>query len=254
MKSKQAIKDEPVGETTAWLVAIDGDPADLRSLAENLHEPSVKIVKRTDGYFVQLAVSASSPMARKAGEIASSFVELMNSAAVAANDSRRPVTIDKGGIVGIDANGNVTSQVILPQTGRAVARGLRARIVSSGDAGDSEPLAVTLLRSAEQSQARADALRLVGRRTPTWSELYVAFELAQTNAGARIHSRRWASSSDIKCFKRTANSYTALGRFARHGRDGKEPPKAPMEHRAAVALIRTLVVKWLAESAPKPVD
>ncbi len=61
-------------------------------------------------------------------------------------------------------------------------------------------------------------MALIGRPSPTWSELYLIFELVEANVGGRMHTEGWIDRTEKKLFTRTANSYTALGREGRHGK------------------------------------
>jgi len=89
-----------------------------------------------------------------------------------------------------------------------------------------------------------DALVILGRSSPSWSELYVVYELVQSNDGSRMKQEEWISHSDEKLFTRTVNSHISLRTEARHGKDTATPPLAPMEKSKAINLMKSLVRLW----------
>ena len=108
-----------------------------------------------------------------------------------------------------------------------------------------EPAAAPLLRAARNVPQAHDALIIVGREALTWSELYLLFELFESDVGSKMFDRVWISPADAELFARTANSYTTLRSAGRHGKDRGAPPASPMSHSAAVVLVRALVFSWL---------
>lgn len=79
------------------------------------------------------------------------------------------------------------------------------------------------MKEASHNRAKADALTLVGRPSPSWSELYLIFELVEANVGGRMFADGWIGRTEANLFTRTANSYTALGMAGRHGKDRGDP-------------------------------
>ena len=106
-------------------------------------------------------------------------------------------------------------------------------------------MASDFLAEADGSDAVHDALLLMGRLKPTWSELYVAYELVEANEAGPMYGEGWVDKTQLTLFKRTANSRTALGVLARHGEETTEPPLKPMGYENALNLIRTLVNRWI---------
>jgi hypothetical protein len=111
--------------------------------------------------------------------------------------------------------------------------------------------ALQLIDAAGASPAAIDALTIVGRHRPTWSELSVARELAQEASGGKMIEWKWISDADDERFRRTANSRQLLGIEARHGHEKNVPPKNPMTHAEALRTVRGLVANWL-RSNSKP--
>jgi hypothetical protein len=92
-----------------------------------------------------------------------------------------------------------------------------------------------------------DALLLLSLaiRAEDWRMLYVVYEIVEDLVGKRKVGKLRASITQIKSFKRTANSRRALGTQARHGHSRHVPPKRPMTFTQAKALIRELLLAAL---------
>ena len=153
---------------------------------------------------------------------------------------------------GIDANGKVVRTIVRAGVGVARAKGGHAKISMNGIAEPDRRMGsmTALLMEAAKNKAKADALALVGRQSPSWSELYLVFELVKANVGGRMLSEGWIAKNDATLFTRTANSYTALGKTGRHGKDRGDPPSIPMHQKAAADLMRVLVCRWLRDTGP----
>lgn len=241
-------------KVTAWIVPLKGHAFDLEDLPIYLEGSPVTVVKREAGHFLQLSTGAAGETHERVGELAAEFLGLINGAAGVLIHGFRQVELEGGGVYGIDANGDVASTVI--QVGTAELRS-KAGHVTIAINGVAQPDARKgsmnlLLQEATQNRAKADALTLVGRPSPSWSELYLVFELIEANAGSRMYSEGWIGRADARLFTRTANSYTALGKAGRHGKDRGDPPARPMQQQSAIALMRTLVGAWLKDSSATP--
>jgi hypothetical protein len=62
-----------------------------------------------------------------------------------------------------------------------------------------------------------------------------------------IADKGWASRSEIKNFKHTANSPSAVGDEARHGKELTQPPANSMTIENARDLLRPLATRWIGE-------
>lgn len=91
------------------------------------------------------------------------------------------------------------------------------------------------------------ALFLFGSLEQNWKNLYMVLEVLEDSFGgeAKLLIANLAPSDDIKLFKRTACSYKAIGRDARHGTLSFEPPLTPMALDKAQKLMRTLLQEWI---------
>ena len=234
----------------AWILLLTGHEFDLEDLPVYLFNAPVTVVKRKAEYFLHVPASVVGDGFEQVSNIAAHYLALINGVASLVINGFNNIELAGGGFYGIDANGDVTQTVL--QINSAVSRH-KAGHVTLAVKGVTQPddrlgLMSALLEGAIGHRAKADALALIGRPSPTWSELYLVFELVEANAGSHMHSEGWISKSDARLFTRTANSYTALGRVGRHGKNTGEPPDVPMTQQAAVTLIRTLVAHWLKDN------
>lgn len=234
-------------EIAAWIVPLKGHPFDLEDLPIYLDGSPVTVVKRGESHFLQISTSVAGTTHEQVGQRAIDYLALINGAASVLIDGYRLVELDGDGFYGIDAAGNVANTAI--QVGSAEMRCKAGHVtlaVNGVTQQDSRKgLINELLRETTRSRAKADALALVGRPTPSWSELYLVFELVEANTGSRMYVDGWIGRTESTLFTRTANSYTALGKAARHGKDRGDPPTKPMHQRDAVRLMRSLVAAWL---------
>ena len=105
-----------------------------------------------------------------------------------------------------------------------------------------------LLKLAANDGRVAKALRLRDHDDLGWVELYRIYEVVDSDVGrSKIVADGWASASDINLFKHTANSVTAAGDQARHGKETEKPPANPMTLRRAKKLIDSILKGWLAD-------
>jgi len=78
-----------------------------------------------------------------------------------------------------------------------------------------------------------------------WSTLYKVYEIICNDVGESLYSKGWATKSDIKNFKHTAQSPAAIGTQSRHGIDKYSPPKNPMSMEQAKHLITSIFKNWI---------
>jgi hypothetical protein len=89
--------------------------------------------------------------------------------------------------------------------------------------------------------------------SPDFVDLYRILDLIQDNVGAsNVSERGWCSTRAISRFTQTANSPTAIGDAARHGREHSHPPSRPMTLAEARRLIFGLAEHWLDWRADEP--
>ncbi len=79
-----------------------------------------------------------------------------------------------------------------------------------------------------------------------WHLLYKRLELVINDLGSetKLTNKKWVSKNKIELFKRTANSYKAIGIESRHY-NNEIPPKKPMTYPDAKKLIDKINLEWL---------
>lgn len=239
------------GTVVAWLVPLVGAGFDLEDLPLWCAGSSIQVVKKDGGYFLQIATALQGVTTDKVQDVAAEQLNLLNGAARLLDPSHRPVSLETT-YRGIDASGTLTDTIIGVGVGEVRAK---AGVLGVSIDGVPQPdsrigAAAPLLEAAAASSHAHDALIIFGRAKPTWSELYVAYELVKAGAKGDIVMKGWIDEDGDDLFTHTANSYAALGPESRHGpKKGWLPPDVPMEHRHAVELIRRLVECWLRDLA-----
>lgn len=99
------------------------------------------------------------------------------------------------------------------------------------------------LMAGLRNDSVAKVLRLYANTPPTWNNLYRIFEVVEQDVGGRkyIEQQGWATDKSLERFKRTANSVSAIGDEARHGKESTQPPSNPMTLPEAKSLIETIL-------------
>lgn len=230
-----------------WLVPLEGHAFDLEDLPVYMHGHSVQVVLRDSIYNLAIPVNVGGVSHERVREVALAFVELVNGAASLLISSYSPISVTSGAFFGVDDSGSVVNTVVPVGTAEMRCKAGHMNVLIDGvpQPDSRQGRIASLVELAKRSTAGRDALSLVGRPSPTWSELYLVYELVKANAGSRMFSDNWISRSQAELFRRTANSYTALGRAARHGKEATDSPKNPMPQREATQLMRELVRGWL---------
>jgi hypothetical protein len=81
---------------------------------------------------------------------------------------------------------------------------------------------------AAKNAEAARVLRLVGQGDVRWSGLYHVLEVVlDDDAAGQIYTEGWATRTEIRLFKQTANSPGAIGDAARHGHDSVRSLRTP---------------------------
>jgi hypothetical protein len=113
----------------------------------------------------------------------------------------------------------------------------------------SDPAPAWLTKALGTPQA-ATALRLRDKRPLLWTDLYRLFEVIVDAAGGSnaIVRAGWASSTQLRRFRHSANSVSAAGDQARHGVEPTTPPTDPMTISEARSLVDILLARWLGNS------
>jgi hypothetical protein len=91
------------------------------------------------------------------------------------------------------------------------------------------------------------ALYLYGSLEPSWKNLYMVLETVEDDFGGEeaLIKASIIPKRELKLFKRTANSYRAIGRESRHGTRAFTPLRNHMTLKSAQELIRNLLLDWI---------
>ena len=91
----------------------------------------------------------------------------------------------------------------------------------------------------------ARVLRLRNTENLDWSQMYRVLEAVESDRD--IVEAGWITKKQRNLFKHTANSVTASGDKARHGREVHDPPKSPMSEETAKTLLDKIIANWIDE-------
>jgi hypothetical protein len=231
-----------------WQVQIVGDVHDLEELSRSTRGGSVRIVKEEGGYVLVADAFGALTDAGQVRAIAEEQVALLNGAARLALEARTAISV--GGISRLRPDGVrdhfVTAKATLGLTARATAvvvkaDGTEERAPSRAD------VVPDWIEAGLREEAVAKVLRLLGRGSLDWVGLYRLLEIVEQDLGGRDQCWRhgWASKKQLARFRHTANSPSAVGDAARHGKEFTSPPAAPMSLSEAKSLVNLVLHSWL---------
>ncbi len=75
------------------------------------------------------------------------------------------------------------------------------------------------------------ALRILITRETNWVNLYNILDVVLSDVGGMIWQAGWATESEVKRFKHTADSESTLGDEARHGQERTQPARGEAPYR-----------------------
>lgn len=244
----EASSDDQSTEWVSWVVKLQGSISDLEDLAYWTTGNPVHVRKEVGGqYELLIPMSESDSDVQGALRHIGKQVVGLNAIGFLFGDGFQGVA--DVGIAKIDITGKKRHFFVFAQGIDSTLRIGRPTISFDGQLAV-DPLkgmAKAFMEISASSNAIMDALQLVGRQSPTWSELYVAYELVEANGGINLADAGWINGKTLTLFKRTANSYAALGPCARHANSSHEPPSLPMTLGDATVHIRRLVRAWIEE-------
>jgi hypothetical protein len=109
-----------------------------------------------------------------------------------------------------------------------------------------EPRGVKLLRLRSSNEHLRLALHFLNADL-SWFNLWKTFEpIRDANGGpAGLVARGWTSESDMDRFRKTANTYAAVGDAARHAMLAVAPPPNPMGLEQAEEYVRAILTRWV---------
>ena len=233
-------------KVASWIIPLIGHQFDLEDLPYWLDGQDVHVVLRNDTFVLVIPSAIVSEDYEPVREYAEEQLQLINGIGRLLSPSFQPLSLsDK--IFGLDANGTTTQTIFAVNKAESREKAGTVRAILGGNI-QPDPrkgTAMPFIKAASISPLAKDALIIVGRPTLTWSELYILFELVQSDIGGKMFEIGWISKYDADLFTYTANSYRALRTNGRHGKDRGVPPRKPLRQHTAEKLIRDLVLNWL---------
>jgi len=236
-----------------WKILLIGDDFDLQELEKSFRDSDIlKIVKEKDGYFF---ISTEFDQCKSRSEVknqALSILDILNGAKTLALGSNTPLKL--GYLVREKADGTLEiieeTHDIITATDSAsiIEKDSESKIAKEIHPADDVPKWLTFGFHNDKVKR---ALRIYGKERHTWTGLYKVYEIIESAVGGKktIIKKEWTTESSIKRFKHTANSPSAIGDEARHGKELSSGPEKPMHLSEARALIDTLLIKWLNSNA-----
>jgi hypothetical protein len=221
---------------TEWLARLEGDEQTLELLKEYLAGTDYNIIKDKSSYYLKVADLPENTAPAILQDMASRLVELLNGAAKLYLGYFSGVTFYTVVRVCEDGTKEGFGFLTLPK------RSTRLTLPPIPD-GTLE----TWICLGAKNESSARALTLYGTLDHNWKNLYMVFEVIEEDVGSEhvLIKSNWIPKERLKTFKRTANSFRAIGSEARHGKSKFAPPASSMSLGDAQELIKVLLKKWL---------
>jgi hypothetical protein len=227
-----------------WFIVVRGDDADLAAIGELCASSTERSLAEEQPGELRLR---SSTVAAAAGHeeawpaLCELLVQLSDTAAAAAYTRLRLTP----GALGRTRPDGGTDVFVHAEAAHLRLRALPPTVSVNGIT--PEPLHERLLRL----QAANDHLRLALHflnADLSWFNLWKAFEaIRDGNHGEkRLVVNGWVNDAEIRRFRSTANSYSAVGDDARHAKLGTPAPSNPMTLEVADDFVRDLLSRWVA--------
>jgi len=243
----------PDSRVDTWAFPLVGDSSDMELLVAALRDRDVRVIRRDGAHLLLVPVALLGGQSEKARTVAETHMAILNGVGSFLDIAFRPVSLSRQAF-GLTSDGTRV-HVAVAIEGAEVRVRMGTPIVAINGVPQADPRQVEaqdLLRAASVNTKAADALTVMGRGLLSWTELYLLFELVESEIGGDIFSRGWIRREDANRFTQTANSYAVLGVHGRHGKDRGHPPANPMALEVARPLIYQLVHEWLRSLGASP--
>lgn len=240
-----------MGETK-WRASLTGEVVELEYLCSQLNSGPIRVCRDGDEYGIAMdAFAGLEPT--EMFRLVKQQLPTLNGALRLLRDARQPIVLThmRG------YQGDTKRAVVVADTANLV---VHSRVVVAGTGmvnGNSTsklryPMNV-LVTLARSNGAVADALRLSADQT--WVGLYRLYEVIEADIGSLegIAANGWATRTELRHFKYTANSPGAIGDDTRHGRESTMPPKNPLTIEEARELMAQVMRCWVAAKNPDAV-
>lgn len=109
-----------------------------------------------------------------------------------------------------------------------------------------EPFEARLMRLESSNEHLRLALHSLNADL-SWFNLWKSYEAIRDGNGgkASLVAEGWTTADEVDRFRKTANSYAAVGDAARHARLGEPPPPNPMTLDDAEDYVRAMLHRWV---------
>lgn len=226
-----------------WVVTLSGSAQLLEELSKVFNSPDLCIQKEHDAFVLKSRDFADLGSYDQVRDHTTEILTSLNGAAKLSLGSGSPIKI--GSISEIRGDGTrhayitMTSSIVVSATCSVTV------IHADGTIEEDRPAApvVTWFELSKRDARVKWALRLIENDFETWPGLYKIYDVIEEDVGY-IPRKGWCTETELKRFKRTANSQGALDVHARHGWMDSPPPAHPMPFSSAESLIRRLLDKW----------
>jgi hypothetical protein len=236
-----------------WEVVLRGPEPILEELRQAFQENENTIVRSNDGFVLRSSRFMNLMNAADVRREATPIVEALSGMSRMLLQSEAPLGI--ASLIEIRPDGTRNIFVELEAAVLRITAGLVSVQVARLDGSieerrPSDPAATWLSKALSTPEA-ARALRLRDKSPLFWTDLYRLFEVIAQGAGGTnaIVTAGWASRTQLRRFKHSADSVRAAGDQARHGVERTMPPADAMTISEARSLVDILLARWLGNGA-----
>ena len=235
-----------------WEVTLRGPEPVLEEVAHALHENENAIVRSQDGFVLRSTRFVNLTQAADVRLEAAPIVEALSAIGRMLLQSEASLRIASVVEIRPDGTRNIFVELeggVLRITGGLVSLRVSRLDGSVEEQRPSDPAPSWLAKALTTPEA-ARALRLRDKSPLSWPDLYRLFEVIVAGAGGStaIVAAGWASRTQLRRFKHSADSVSAAGDEARHGVERRAPPRDPMTIVEARSLVDILLARWLGNS------
>lgn len=239
-----------------WRIRLKGDKSGLRYLSAQLSPPGLNVIEAEGAYYLKDVDFNSLTDANDVYQKAVELIALIKGVVKLRFGGFCAIEVDY--VTFINDEGKPCNNYFLsasPGQYRMVGMPAELTVTKSNGTIDSSCNPSTdkrYIEIARKDERVNRALCFFGSSEPQrWGVLYKVYEVIKEDLGSeeKLIKTLGASGTEISLFRRTANSFPAIGDAARHGHKKCEPPKKPMFLAKAELLVNDLLNKWLQSKA-----
>jgi hypothetical protein len=234
-----------------WTVGITGNDADLAELAKSLTTPQLLITKKFGSFALESTTFLATDTEGAVRAKAERLLESISGTSRLAFSLLSPLSVTWVALNNDD--GSVQAHMTVHET-ISMRDTVSVSIThADGTVETHNPADIVpdIVAQALKHKVVGEVLKLLARSDKDWVNLYRIFEVVANDVGGldAMAAQGWASKSELRTFKNTANSPGAIGHDARHGVDTGQPPAAAMQLSEATTLLQRIVQKWVQTKA-----